>query len=437
MTVLLWMSLALAQTPNSLEAAYQKEYAYLNAERAELEKRQAELDEEARGRISQADRELERLQAQLVAITRAADQAEDAFEALERETAAMDDANILLTTTVNQGSETLGLTPPADPAAGVLPLFRAAVERAQSGAAAGWRDDVFFLPDGTQVNGRVYAWGQIASWGSADAAMGALAPAGEGRLQLRREFGQSTARALAADSSPATMEVFLYEVEKKAEEAEKSGGLKALLIEAGTMGQIVFGLGMVSGLLVIIRGLTLLFARRGGMRLVEQVAASVTEGRLDEAQAAVGRTGGPVARTLRAVLEARDRGPDELDRVVDESILRETPGIDRFASALTVITAGAPLLGLLGTVTGMIATFNVITEHGTGNPKLMSAGIAEALICTGLGLAVAIPTLLAGNVLASVGDTVKTTLDRGALTLLNALELRRKAPGSDSPTEQA
>ena len=72
----------------------------------------------------------------------------------------------------------------------------------------------------------------------------------------------------------------------------------------------------------------------------------------------------------------------------------------------------------------MIATFDVITEHGTGNPKLMSAGIAEALVCTALGLSVAIPTLLAGNVLASIGDSIKNTIDRGALALLNALEDR-------------
>ena len=104
------------------------------------------------------------------------------------------------------------------------------------------------------------------------------------------------------------------------------------------------------------------------------------------------------------------------------------------AAALVVITAGAPLLGLLGTVTGMIATFDVITEHGTGNPKLMSAGIAEALVCTALGLAVAIPTLLVGNVLASIGGTIKNTLERGALATLNALDLRTRMVASNEPS---
>jgi biopolymer transport protein ExbB len=221
--------------------------------------------------------------------------------------------------------------------------------------------------------------------------------------------------------------VFLFEAEKKVEEAEEEGGLIALLEESGTMGQILFGLGMVSLSLVIIRALGLVFARRGGMPLVEKVNALVAAGEVEQAERLVTGRGGPVPRLLQAVLAARHRREEEIDRVIDAAILRETPAIDRFASALTVITAGSPLLGLLGTVTGMIATFDVITEHGTGNPKLMSAGIAEALICTALGLAVAIPTLLAGNVLASVGEGIKTTLDRGALSLQNALAQHRQS----------
>ncbi len=438
MSALGWIvGAALAQSggpSTTLEQAYQKEYAYLTAERTELEQRERELREEREGRTAEAERELETLQARLVAITRRADQAEDDFEALERETAAMDDASLLLSTTVHQAEETLGLTPSADPTAALPGVFQAAVARVDAQRAVGWREDAFFLPDGQLTQGRIYAWGMVASWGSSAAGEGSLAPAGEGRLQLRRASGQATVAALAADQQPPNLEVYLYEAEKKAEEAEKAGGLKQLLIEAGTMGQFVFGLGCVSALLALIRAITLLFARRGGMPLVQQVTAHVAAGRVEQALALTDATGGPVSRMLREVLMARDRSRDELDRVVDQSILRETPGIDRFASALTVITAGAPLFGLLGTVTGMIATFNVITEHGTGNPKLMSAGIAEALICTALGLAVAIPTLLAGNVLASIGEGIKNTLDRGALALLNALERR---PVSDETREPA
>ena len=72
---------------------------------------------------------------------------------------------------------------------------------------------------------------------------------------------------------------------------------------------------------------------------------------------------------------------------------------NRFSTVIPVIAAVAPLLGLLGTVTGMISTFEIITEHGTGDPRMLSSGISEALITTQLGLIVAIPMLLLGNIL--------------------------------------
>lgn len=410
----------------ALEAAYQKEFAYLKAEKEELLRRRQQQQAEAQQRVSAAEAELDRLQGRLVSLTRRADQAEDDFSELDRQTTAMDDAQSLLASTLGQASETLELPPPVDPAAALPLVFQAAAQRLAAQRAVGWRDEAFFLPDGTLTQGRVYGWGQIAAWGDAAGGRGALAPAGEGRLQLRREFGKETAAAFVSDSQPARLEVFLFEAEKKVEEAEEEGGLVALLEESGTMGQILFGLGMVSLSLVIIRALGLVFARRGGMPLVEKVNALVAAGEVEQAERLVTGRGGPVPRLLQAVLAARHRREEEIDRVIDAAILCETPAIDRFASALTVITAGSPLLGLLGTVTGMIATFDVITEHGTGNPKLMSAGIAEALICTALGLAVAIPTLLAGNVLASVGEGIKTTLDRGALSLQNALAQHRQ-----------
>ncbi len=420
-------SVALAQQA-PLEQAYQKEYAYLSAEKAELEARSAAFDADAERRLAEANAELETLQARLVSTTRAADQAEDGFDAIERETTAMDDADALLRTTVQQAADTLGLGPQESPEAAVPTVFRAAVERIGASNAAGWRDGAFFLPDGREVEGRIYAWGQVAAWGVADAGAGSLAPAGEGRLQLRREFGAGTASALADGRSPGALEVQLFEPERGAEEPEAAGGLGQLLKDSGTMGQILFGLGCVSAALTVTRGLTLLFARRGGMPVVQRVANLAQRDELAQAKAALGSRRSPIARVLGAILDAEDRSREELDRVVDEALLRELPKIDRFASALVVITAGSPLLGLLGTVTGMIATFDVITEHGTGNPKLMSAGIAEALICTAFGLSVAIPTLLAGNVLASVGESIKNTLERGALTLLNALERREAAP---------
>lgn len=411
------------QGPSPLEQAYQKEYAYLLAEKAELEARLAEFDADAAKRIAAADAEIDRQQAKLVATTRAADQAEDAFDSVERETAAMDDATAVLATSMAQASETLALPAPSDPAAVVTDVFTAAAAILRQGGSTSSKDGKFFLTDGTQVDGKIHTWGQVAAWGVSEQGAGALAPAGEGRLQVRREFGRTTARTLATGTRPDQLEVQLYEPDRATAEVEKAGGLGQLLEDSGTMGQILFGLGCVSALLVLIRFGTLMQARRGGARLVEAVTKHLRDEMPDKAEALLRTRQNPTARVLGTILDSSDRSKEEIDRVVEEALLREIPRIDRFASALVVITAGAPLLGLLGTVTGMIATFDVITEHGTGNPKLMSAGIAEALVCTAFGLAVAIPTLLAGNVLASIGESTKNTLERGSLALLNALEI--------------
>jgi biopolymer transport protein ExbB len=433
---MMWLVAGLAFAQEPLELAYQKEYAYLLAEKEQLVERLATFDADAKHRTDEANAEIDRLQSRLVSVTRGADQAEDAFDAIERETAAMDDAASVLASSIQQASETLGLEAPTDPAAAVPEVFRAAAATLRDAGASGWKDGSFFLVDGTQVQGRIYRWGQVAAWGSSDRGSGALAPAGEGRLQVRRSFGQATAEALAAGQRPAQLEVQLFEPERATAEVEKDGGLLATIEESGRMGQLLVALGCVSATLALVRGLTLLFARRGGARLVEAVVGFVSDDETEKAEALVASRSNPTARVLGTILDAADRSKEELDRVVEESLLRELPRIDRFASALVVITAGAPLLGLLGTVTGMIATFDVITEHGTGNPKLMSAGIAEALICTAFGLGVAIPTLIAGNVLATIGESIKNTLERGSLALLNALESHRDQPTRMSGDEQ-
>ncbi|MFA6810861.1 MAG: MotA/TolQ/ExbB proton channel family protein, partial [Desulfoplanes sp.] len=102
----------------------------------------------------------------------------------------------------------------------------------------------------------------------------------------------------------------------------------------------------------------------------------------------------PALRVISRALEAAGSTKDVLEATLEEAILREIPPMERFLATLNVLAAIAPLLGLLGTVTGMISTFQVITLYGTGDPRMMSGGISEALITTQLGLSVAIPIMI-------------------------------------------
>jgi biopolymer transport protein ExbB len=108
-----------------------------------------------------------------------------------------------------------------------------------------------------------------------------------------------------------------------------------------------------------------------------------------------------------------------MESIVYEAILQESGPLDRFGSAILVIASVAPLLGLLGTVTGMIETFDMITEFGTGDPKLLSEGIAIALVTTELGLIVAIPALLLGSVLSAWARNIKRDMEHSALRITN------------------
>ncbi|GAB6905850.1 MotA/TolQ/ExbB proton channel family protein [Desulfosarcina cetonica] len=129
----------------------------------------------------------------------------------------------------------------------------------------------------------------------------------------------------------------------------------------------------------------------------------------------------PVARVVKAGLECGDMQREEVENALQEAILKEVPPMERFLSTLGMLAAIAPLLGLLGTVTGMIDTFHVITLHGTGDPRLMSGGISEALVTTMLGLTVAIPLMLSQTLLSRSVDKRIGEMEEKAVALVNIL----------------
>lgn len=136
---------------------------------------------------------------------------------------------------------------------------------------------------------------------------------------------------------------------------------------------------------------------------------------------------GPVIRVLKAGLSARNESRETIESVLQESILRELPGVQRGIAILAVLGAIAPLMGLLGTVTGMIDTFRIITLFGTSDPKLMSGGISEALVTTELGLVVAIPIMLFHTILSRRSDHLIGDMEEKAVQLTNIIEKHKLA----------
>lgn len=122
---------------------------------------------------------------------------------------------------------------------------------------------------------------------------------------------------------------------------------------------------------------------------------------------------------LLTALAFKDQTRQDMENALQEAILGEIPRVERFLSTLGMLAAIAPLLGLLGTVTGMINTFHVMTYHGTGDPRMMSGGISEALVTTMLGLSVAIPIMLAHTLLSRRVETQIARMEEKSVAFVN------------------
>jgi biopolymer transport protein ExbB len=143
----------------------------------------------------------------------------------------------------------------------------------------------------------------------------------------------------------------------------------------------------------------------------------------------------PLGRVLASFQGDPERLEEDVEVVelrISEAVLREMPPLERFQGFLRLAVAAGPLLGLIGTVIGMIITFQSITESGSSDPKLMAAGIGQAMIATVLGLGIAIPLLFANAALGSLSDAVVQVLDEQSTGILAEHIERRKARAAEA-----
>jgi biopolymer transport protein ExbB len=191
------------------------------------------------------------------------------------------------------------------------------------------------------------------------------------------------------------------------------GQILALLVSTPTLRERL-DYGGVVGYAIIVLGLaTFLFGliRLGYVTLVSRkVVAQKSSSVPDESN--------PLGRVLKIYADNKEMDTETLELRLEEQVLRETAKIEGFLWLIKVVSAVAPLMGLLGTVTGMINTFQIITLFGTGDPKMMASGISEALVTTMLGLVVAIPLVLMHALLASMAKGVTTVLEEQSTGLI-------------------
>ena len=183
----------------------------------------------------------------------------------------------------------------------------------------------------------------------------------------------------------------------------QSPDLKERIQQGGWIGYLILILGIIGLLIALQRFISLTVA---GNKVAKQQTQATPD------------TKNPLGRILSVYKEGLVNDLETLTLKIDEAILREIPKIERGLITLAILAAIAPMLGLLGTVSGMIETFQSITLFGTGDPKLMSGGISQALVTTELGLAVAIPLLLIHSLLSGKSNRLVQILDEESASLI-------------------
>lgn len=178
---------------------------------------------------------------------------------------------------------------------------------------------------------------------------------------------------------------------------------------------------LVSIVLAIIKLIQLSKIRTPAAGWLNGVLNDVRDGNQEAAQEACAGVSHPIGPVMKQALSGMSRGADVVEEIVYEQMISVQSKLQKWLPFIATTAAIAPLLGLLGTVSGMIRTFNIITVAGTGDAKPLAGGISEALVTTMFGLAVAIPALTLHSILSRKSQGIIQTTEKLGLTVVNGL----------------
>ena len=432
----LFLPVASVLADTDLDAAFRKEFAFMENQKRVLQQRLAEQKVKAQqeqnkiaaenARIEKKLIDLEnqnsRLNQRILEAERMIDSAESGQAALEstyeQANASLHDygfGEIKKDKVFNQSTHPQKLSMIFDRANNLLSKL-SSVYKEQS---------QYYLADGRKVDGEIIHLGNVAAYGVSPQASGALAPAGEGDFKLWSRDAADTAKSLAEGIVPAYLKAFIFESSRTAVDADQDKTLLDIIQSGGSIAWIIVALGMIALIMIILRAMFLKRSGSDAEKMLAMIRDDVSQGQLQSALAKCEHVKSAASRVVQATLRNADRDRDHIEDIISESILHESKYLNRYGAFIMVIAAVSPLLGLLGTVTGMIATFDVITQFGTGDPKLLSGGISTALVTTQLGLVVAIPALMLGNMMSSWSNRIKDDMENSALRVINLYEKSR------------
>jgi biopolymer transport protein ExbB len=416
-----------AKAQQDILLAYKKEYAFLTSQVNNIKKRMAEFKTQTATEKRQVESEIAALENQLLNAEATANQLEQEIFTIQRNSESAQDNQGLIESTIIQAQSTMsehGFDGFADnenisDMEKIQTMVKLANQTIAQQASITQQPGQFFLTDGTSVKGQILKVGHIAAYGHSDQGSGVLAPAGEGQFKVWQDSDPEAAKAIFNGQNSGLLPIFLYESAVKAIEEKEQKTIISVINSGGLIAWIIAGLGLFALLLIVLRIFFLNRASASTEKLLAGVVNRIEQKDVDGAISIAQKESSSSSRVLLSALRNIDRDRDHIEDIVSESILHESGQLNRFGSLIIVIATVAPLLGLLGTVTGMISTFDIITEFGTGDPKLLSSGISIALVTTEVGLAVAIPALLFGNILSGWAERIKDDMEKATLRAIN------------------
>ncbi len=302
-------------------------------------------------------------------------------------------------------------------------LLEAGMLLMRSAASTSLGDSRFSTAEVGEMNGRVFRLGEVQAYGWKQNDAWALMPMAGSHLLHGRQLPSGLSLQIINHDSQLPLDMSAGRLFLHGEKLNMLQKIKA----GGPMVWPILLLAVLAIIYFVERWIVLLRLRTGTDDLLQKVLALIENREFAQAEKYCENKSAAAARVLLSGLQHRELDKAGLESAMEESILHEMPHLEKHLSYLAVIAAAAPLLGLLGTVTGMISTFDMISIFGTGDPQVLSGGISEALITTQLGLMVAVPVLLVHNYLSSRVDAVVADMERMAATLLNRLHLSDSA----------
>ena len=411
---------------DELTKAYQREILFLSTYRKELESKRKSLKKNLGSQLTQAKSELQGMEKKWLRQQTSNELLIQKLSEIEKDQENRKENREILEITIEQAAAGKSKEQvKADQKPNLVDRLTQAFSQARveldQGLTVSNEKGSFYLASGEQTQGEIIQMGRVARFAAKDGRIASLSPSGAGSFRVHQWLSNESL-VLTDGQMPKFLPLFLFDNPEKEFIAAKEKTTMDVIRSGGLIGWIIIVMGLFALMISLFRFYLLKKAGQSDRKNLKQVISEIQKNHLDDAQHLLLAESNSVNRVLGKTLSFLKSEPEKVEDAILEAILQESKTIDRFGVVILVIASVAPLMGLLGTVTGMISTFDIITLYGTGNPKLLSGGISEALVTTMFGLIVAIPALLVGQYLTAKSEAIKTDMEQWALATCNAFK---------------